>query len=72
MADTNEKLLISRATRIRAAAHGPLAEIERVEALKPAQVDRSVLEWFAETVAPLRRADQGLLQFLRTLRVEPA
>jgi hypothetical protein len=72
MPDPNEKLLISRATRIRAGAHRPLNEIERTEGLKPAQVDRAVLEWFAEKVAGLRRQDQGLLQFLQTLRIELA
>jgi hypothetical protein len=67
-----KKLIIPRATRINEDEARVLTEIETETGLKSAEVDREILTWFASTVARMRRKDQALLQFLRSLRFETA
>lgn len=68
----NTKLLAARATRVEESVADELARISQAEDLKPAEVDRQILTWFATNVARLRPEAQALKQFLRGLRVEPA
>lgn len=65
----SNKLLAARATRVEEPVADELAKISDHDGLKPAEVDRQILTWFAETVARRRPHGQALKQFLRSLRV---
>lgn len=69
---SDKKLIVPRATRIDEDIARVLMEITDSEGLKPAEVDRQILTWFAESVARIKPASQGLRHFLRSLRLEPA
>ncbi|HEV2424284.1 MAG TPA: hypothetical protein VGZ29_05600 [Terriglobia bacterium] len=65
----NNKLLAARATRVEEEVADELAKISDHDGLKPAEVDRQILTWFAATIARRRRPGQALKQFLRSLVV---
>ena len=67
-----KKLSVPRATRVDEDIARELLRLTEAEDLKPAEVDRQILTWFARSVAKLRRPGQALKHFLGTVQVEPA